>query len=457
MPIRNISPKTEIARQVFRAMGLERGTTLAKSSKPEVHKFLQPYAKEPYPTRMAGDRAKLPIEFSIRGWGHLEALKKLVGDRKLAGIIAKTPGGMKLFESALKTAIIKRGLKGYEAEWCNLSPSVVEKGVVARSLPQRIGRNIFKPTPYLANEYSAKLVLPDVVRGIEKLKHGKLYTIVGLGCGAGGTDLPIIERLSKAQRKKIMYVGLDVMGSGLKTDRTELQKLGIPSSQIITLRGNTGRMNENVAVRQFFGKADLVTSGATIHHLADVSPVFRGVKSLLKPNGIFCLWDWGHAAWRAPALIVAPEGARVEKHGLHYERGLGSVEAPKGHAFISRGQTTGISRGYAPKEIEAVREMFSTWIRLLVYPEAEKIRFQKFFDNAVRRGEPINFVEYLRRLEKTQTEKGEFGQFYFWEGHRPPEFYHDAMREAGLIGQKEKPFTIYPTQSSLLYQIKVRK
>ena len=207
-----------------------------------------------------------------------------------------------------------------------------------------------------------------------------------------------------------------------------------------------------------FGTADIVTSGAALHHVAAIEPTFEGVKRLLKKGGAFIFWDWGHAAWKAPRLVIAPDGAMVDKFGRYYEKGARTRHAEKGTGFVARSPIAGVTRGKAPTEYAAVREMLSTWVSLLHFPAKRKAEFLTWFDRKAARGEPIAFAEYLKKLEGARLERGmQRAEITYWEGHRPPELYHDAMRRVGMIGERGKPLTLYPTKSSLLYQMKVRK
>ena len=147
----------------------------------------------------------------------------------------------------------------------------------------------------------------------------------------------------------------------------------------------------------------------------------------------------------------------MDKYGRFYERGTRTKHAENKTAFVSRNRIAGVS-GTAPKEIQTVRDMLSTWISLLHFPKQRKTEFLQWFDRKAARGEPIQFGEYLKRLEGKSLERGmPKSEIRYWEGHRPPELYHDAMKRVGLIGEKTRPFTIYPTANRLLYQMKIRK
>jgi len=443
---------------VFKAFGLRapRGKTLGEASHRELHRFLNPYEHARYPTRMAGDKTKLPMEFR-RGWSlTLEKILNILNDRELAKRVATDPNIRTEFKKALQEALFERGIRAYEEEWAHLKGKDIAERVVGRAQPQKIGKKTVKPTPWLANEFNARLALLDVRKGISKLKKGQYYTILDIGAGAGGTILPIVERLSPQERSKLRILLVDIMSAGLKEAKEALKKLGLSENQIITVRGNIATMLRYEKLKQYLGKIDLVTSGAAIHHTPDVTPIFKAVYNLLKRGGVFCFWDWGHAAWRAPNLKVAPKGAKVDKTGQYWEKGLHEKEAGPEEAFISRGRTRGIHPAYwAPTELQGVKMMFKIWISLLGYPKGEQQRFVKWFDERVKKGAPINFLEYLKRLEK---KKPEFeSPFLFWEGHKPPELYQDALMKVGFISERKRPFTIYSTESPLLYQIKIRK
>lgn len=258
-------------------------------------------------------------------------------------------------------------------------------------------------------------------------------------------------------RKNVRVVLIDVMPAGLKSTAQKLMRMGLNGKeQVIAISENLSKLVQNNKVAHLFGTADIVTSGAALHHVAAIEPTFEGVKRLLKKGGSFIFWDWGHTAWRAPKLVIAPEGARVDKYGRFYEKGIKTRHAEKGTGFVSRGKIAAVT-GKAPTEHQTVRDMLSTWISLLHFPEQRKAEFLQWFDRKAARGEPIEFAEYLKKLEGAALEKGmPKSEIKYWEGHRPPELYQNAMRTVGLIGEG-RPFTIYPTASSLLYQMKARK
>ena len=440
----------KIRRQIFKAMGVAGKGTLASESRRDVQRHLEPYAKRLYPTKMTSDASRVPMEFGARQWGNIDFMRKALKSPELARQIARDPLARIEFERALFDALQERALKAYAEEWTALSPKAIST-LIGRA--KATGK---KPTPAIANEHNARMVAQEA---IARLRKAKSVTIVDLGCGGGGTIMPVINLIPQELRSKVQVILVDVMASGLKSTKQKLMRRGLSGKgQVVTVKANLAKLVESDKLAKFFGTADIVTSGAALHHVAAIEPTFEGVKRLLKKGGSFTFWDWGHAAWRAPRLVIAPEGARVDKFGRQYERGIRTRYAEKGTAFIGRGKLAGVSRGKAPTEYESVRAILSTWISLLHFPAKRRTEFLAWFDRKAARGEPIEFGEYLKRLEGTRLERGmPRAEIKYWEGHRPPELYHDAMRRVGLLGERSRPFTLYSTESPLLYQVKVRK
>jgi SAM-dependent methyltransferase len=401
---------------------------------------------------MSSDASRVPIEFGARQWGHIDFLEKALKDEKSAKELMRDPIARHEFSRAMFDAIQDRALKAYSEEWGELSPQAI-KTLIGRS--KTTGK---KPTPALANEHNAKLAAEEAMKKLEK---GKQVTLVDLGSGGGGTIVPIIDSIPKQHRKNLRVALVDVMPKGLSSTKRKLMRRGLSGKeQVIPIRENLGKIDasKNKKLLDLTGEADIVVSGAALHHVSSIDPTFMGVNRLLKRGGSFIFWDWGHAAWKAPQLIVAPNAAEVDKYGRQYKKGRKTVEAEKGTAFVSRGPVRGVTRGRVPTELEGVREMLSTWISLLHYNPKRKANFLSWFDRKVQRGEPIEYAEYLKHLEGKPIERGmKPSEIKYWEGHRPPELYHDSMKRVGLIADNSKPHTVYPTKNPLLYQMKVKK
>jgi len=436
--------------RVFKAMGIAGKGNLAGQSRRDVQRHFEPHAGRRYPTSRTSDASRVPIEFGARQWGHIDFMRRALKSPALAREIARDPIARMEFERALFDAVQERALKAYAEEWSALSPKAIST-LIGRT--KAVGA---KPTPTIANERNAAMVAREA---IQKLRKGQEVTIVDLGTGGGGTIVPAIDAIPRELRHKLRVVLIDVMHRGLASTKKKLVGRGLGGKeQIITIRENISKLTASNKLAQLFGTADIVTSGAALHHVAAIEPTFEGVKRLLKKGGAFIFWDWGHAAWKAPRLVVAPEGAIVDKYGRAYEKGARTRHAGTGTAFVSRNRVAGVTQGKAPTELQAVREMLSTWVSLLHFPAKRRAEFLQWFDERVAKGAPINFSEFLRRLEGTRLQRGMLrAEIKYWEGHRPPELYHDAMKAVGLLEERTKPFTIYPTANPLLYQMKIRK
>ena len=75
----------------------------------------------------------------------------------------------------------------------------------------------------------------------------------------------------------------------------------------------------------------------------------------------------------------------------------------------------------------------------------------RFFDKEIKKGEPIDFLEFLKTLVGVKPPAGET-PFYFWEGHTTPDVYVNALAKNGfkpLRGKRIAGRRI--THSPLLY------
>jgi hypothetical protein len=181
------------------------------------------------------------------------------------------------------------------------------------------------------------------------------------------------------------------------------------------------------------------------------------VHSLLRKGGLHSFWDLGSVAWRAPTLIPAPEGSVVVSHGEIYDKDRRTRVAPSGSAFFSLDKTAkawGIPRS-PPREADALKAMFASWLDLLHCPKEEKeTLIAKYFDpKRLKRGEPISFEGILKDMLNHEAEPGRQAKTQFWTGTRTPEIYNRAINDIF----HNRPFTIYPTDSSLIYLVRATK
>jgi len=263
--------------------------------------------------------------------------------------------------------------------------------------------------------------------------------------------VPIVERLNSGQRRKLSIVLVDVSAKDLKTAKEALVAMGVQAKNIKTLKVNFGELGKSRAIRNLAGKADLVTAGASLHHLSKSETIFTEVNHLLKADGSFKFWDWCHPAWRAGTLQVAPKGAKVSINGRAYSHRGKIVRAGRGTAFISQGIPKGRGSYKAPSELAQTREMLYTWISLLNFPQSERTRFKQWFDRKVKAGKPINFEECLQGLEEKAPSKP--AQIEVMEGHKLYRLYERALRGSGLAPNA----TRFYTGSNLLAHYEAKK
>lgn len=411
---------------------------------------------------MAGDKSKIAIDFQTKGWNNVDNLFEIARlDPEISKLVSRQPSLAANVKQELRRALIERAPKAYAEEWSALKPEEIDR-LVARSAAGS--------PPSQANEFNARYALPEIQRGISRLKPGRRFTIVDLGTGGGGTILPVVEKLSPAQRSRVHLVLVDTMPAGVQKAIVELQRLGVSEKQVTPVVANFFEMSKSKALQNFFGRANLVTAGASLHHTASMNPIFRTVYRLLGKGGTFSFWDWGHQAWRAQNLVVAPKGAVVNRTGSLMRLGKRVERAPREHAFVSQnpvikpGRAARLARGYAARphlEVDSVRNMLSTWVSLLRYDAVAKQEFVEYFNRQALKGEPINLMDWMsknlegRPLALTASgAREEQANIQVWEGHRPPEFYTRALRQVGF---KAAPNAFYSSASNLLYHIKLRK
>lgn len=413
-----------------------------------VSSLLNPAETRPYPSFMLGSRSKVPRE-SYYGWKHIPQIRNALSSA-LPG--RHIPG------STIKEALYKRSAAEYEKEWTTAPEERWKRAPRVKAYPQKGVQTTkqrmaqwsadIKKNIDFANSKNAALISPELKR---KINASGNATVIDLGSGAGKTITPIIKKLNSGQRKKVSLVLVDVSAKDLQTAKQTLIEMGVPAKNIKPLKLNFGDMERSQAIRDLAGKADIVTSGAALHHLSKSETAFREINKLLKKGGSFKFWDWCHPAWRAGTLRAAPNGSRVSINGRAYSYNGKIARAERGTAFISQEIPKGRGSYKAPSELAQTREMLSTWVSLLNFPQSERRKFEKWFDSQVKAGKPINFGSYLQRLEKTAPSKP--AQIEIMEGHKLYRLYERAMRGSGLAPNA----TRFYTGSNLLAHFDVKK
>lgn len=428
-----------LKREVFKELGVFKGGKLSRASNHEIHSMLRPFENAEYPLNRFHDYSRVPWEH-IHEWVDFEKLESaLRRNERINALAEKHPDAFKReMESALKW----RAIKAYEEEWKHLSGGDISKKVVAPS----------GGLPSQANEANARNAANAIK---EKLAEKKTVRVVDLGCGGGGTIIPVIEKLSPEERKSVEVHLVDVMGAGLRQAKKELKKRGV--KKVKTVKTNFYDLSslltgENLPERRFNplrlmpraklrayaknakGNADVIVSGAALHHASDMQPIFNGINEMLSEKGELHLFDWGHY--------------RTSKQTID----LGSKVMEK------RVPTTD---GSGPSVRDTVFSMTDAWMGLFGYGEESKSRKKLHSDMALSR--EFNFTNWIREnqgLLKKEAPKGKDWKPFALEGHRLPGYYARGLRQAGLkVESVTMPF-VKPGEThtgNLLYLISARK
>jgi len=462
-------PREAIRNRVFELMGVSDSRPLRITTNPEIHRILKPKEgafDEPgarnaavrsfdYPLTQAGDLSRLPIEFQNEWFSRKEIDEILFHDPKILRLERKTgaPGFLNLIRDAREHALLLRSGKAYSEEWKTLPPEHIQKGVVAKA----------GEVPTKANEFNAERVAAELVGQADRGVRPVLFDV---GTGGGGTLLPIIQRIAKQNPetlKRLKIAFLDVMPAGVEHVKKELAKLGVGEEQMVPMvlnfmdlagvegfeatleQGEKAARNDALKeLEKLRGKVTVITSGAAVHHVSDVTPMFAAFNRLLSRDGKVIMWDWGHHRTQAPQLRLSEMHRAVE----------------------------GVTEGIAPKQRDTVVAMANTWMSLLGYSRHAQEKVLKKMQEYERKGKPFDFQKLLAtsrvqlesfktaRLNRAYNEQSPVALFH--EGHRPPILYKDAMQRAGLVVEHVKyPLVTRQTKptdtENLLYFIEARK
>jgi SAM-dependent methyltransferase len=428
-----------LKREVFKELGVFKGGKLSRASNPEIHAMLRPFENAEYPLNRFHDYSRVPWEH-IREWVNFEKLEvALRKNEKINALAEKHPTA---FNESMENALNWRAIKAYEEEWKHLSGGDISQKVVAPS----------GGMPAQANEANARNAANAIK---EKLAKKKTVRVVDLGCGGGGTIIPVIEKLSPEERGKVEVHLVDVMGAGLRQAKRELKKRGVKKvktvktnfydlSSLLTgenlpeRRFNPLRLMSRAKLRDYTkkakGKADVVISGAALHHASDMQPIFNGINEMLSKNGELHLFDWGHY--------------RTSKQTLDLGSKVMEKQVPT-------------TDGSGPSVRDTVFSMTDAWMGLFGYGEKTKSRMKLRRDMA--RSREFNFIEWIKEnkgMLKKEAPKGKDWKPFALEGHRLPSYYARGLKLAGLkVERVTMPFS-KPGETNtgnLLYLISARK
>jgi SAM-dependent methyltransferase len=416
-PLRRVSKNysnSALRKRVFDAVVNGKGRGGRK-----VQQAVNPYGKSPYPTRNIGSPVKVPAEVRAHGWGLYSKVRGAIGVKSIPG-------------EFIEQALDARSKIEYEKEWSTttkkkMSAEAKKAAQVTTQLrmaewKEDITRNITN-----ANAKNGKIVANDV---ISRLRKQKEVILADLGTGAGMTIAPVIRNLSREQRQRVKIFLVDVSEKDLKNAKQMLAGMNVPEKNITICATDFNNMLHNKAIQSIAGKADVITSGAALHHISRSQKIFSQVEKLLKKGGSFKFWDWSHPAWRAETLLVAPKGAKVSANGLACVIEGRLIRASRGAAFISQ------EAGKYPNqrsELAQTKEMLSTWISLLNFSQEERTKYEQYFDSLITEGKPIRFADYLKRLESVAPSSVAKPQVM--EAHKTYQNYMRALNGVGLKAQ----------------------
>jgi len=463
--------KTNASAEVRKALGLTPGKSLKEATPEEVRRVLDPYSQFPYPVSQAGDLTRVPREY-VENWINVRKLAAQIA--KLAPVataLEKVPREQRetVLHTALFEALNKRGSQAFFEEWQN--PEA--KKEIARIIGVSAGK------PKEANDQNAPYAVEQLRTSIARRGNA---TLVDLGPGSGATIAPILDFLKPEERRKVTVVLVDAMKEAIdeKAMRNAIKSgkviADLPSAEkvakeygvkdVVSIQSAFDDLEQHPDFGSLEGTADIVVSGAAIHHNQSVDGTFRAAAKLLRRGGKLAIWDWGHAAWKAQNLLVAPADAQISPSGKTYvdPRTKEIVTAPKDHAFVA--QTP--KRSGTPAELAGVKEILTTWTGgtdekggLLKYGPEHSQKLMTYMRQRIAAGKPVNFLEFLnenlvgqKRLNRPGAQDEETPTPYlFLEGHRPPELYEQSIKRAGLTHEE----TRYVPGSNLLYIIRAVK
>ncbi|GEM_PF-2659618 len=457
----------QIREVVFRAISGVEGKSLRESSNPRVHRLLRPFDGADFPLNRIHDFSRVQ-----RG-----AQKQWVDKKQITEIIKSLPEAkaarvnsgvsvkefFRVLPRIVDEAIEYRGYRAYEEEWKSQSETQVREVVNAASgLPKKANE--------LNAEETAKIVK-------NRLRTQERVAVFDVGTGGGGTIIPMVQKLTPEEKKRIDVFCLDVMQHGLdrakkallgrtveefvagKWQKVRYLEKGLKPEQVVTINANFydiallqkgRRAPPNYSgtvekIRPLVGKIDVVISGAAIHHSPNTQPVFSGLHLLLKPNGRIHIFDWGHYARTKREIELHSKGMK---------------------------QRVPVTKGNAPKKAETVYGMNRAWASLFwTYPKVgEKLERDMRAHEAGKK--PFDFQKWIvenRKLIKKLKDAEKYKAAKksgaippcCMEGHEPLPERIRAMRQAGFKVQKaHTPF--YDAAQphgvgSLLYLIKARK
>ena len=253
---------------VFAAIAGSLKRSLRESSDPVIHQLLRPFDARGYPVEQIHDFSRVQKSAQFPSLNNIAArLEKLPAVQK--ALRARGSRARSALMRMADEALEFRAARAYAEEWENLSPEQIRRVV-----------NASGGWPEKANELNSDRVVAAIR---SKLKTQARYRLLDVGSGGGGTVLPVVAKLSPAERARLDVVIQDIMPAGLQFAQKELIKAGLEPGQIRRIECNffdfqlldprrrppPGYSGNVSRLKALAGKLDGVTSFAAIHHMRD--------------------------------------------------------------------------------------------------------------------------------------------------------------------------------------------
>jgi len=409
--------------------------------------ILDPYFNQPYPLNKIGTWCRVVKN-------HLEAF---VNIGQLIKIIREQNRDLKeQFERehyqniiiATELALNILGDYSYTPEW-------IKGGIRIKIEDLYKISDVYRKT----NQINAERLRDYFVKSFSKNKtFSKKFIIADIGCGIGGTIVPILKALeSLAQQRKIKknyrnnlkVLLIDISKEMLNISKKRLTgkiKLKDPKDnlsqplldrQIILKACNLRDLDKQL--KDYRSKIDLIVSGATIIHSTDKVLIFSHFYDLLKPRGRTNIWDLCVTQWTAPIMRVSKDGT---------SRTIYRIENIEPEIILEKKKRLDLSMikhledhkiKYVINEIskvEAERYMIyylQFLIKQMGYEEEFLIKLEKEMKAKLFSERGFNFINWLKEncVDQPVPLKKQ-SPYYFIEGSELPEIYAKVMKKAGF-------------------------
>jgi SAM-dependent methyltransferase len=307
-PHAETKPVAELRKLVYGAMGVtDFETPTKRATHPLVWRYLNPFHDIDTPlSRMNHNPLKLPEEhlekhFSVTG------LKRVVRSvPEISAFLRKNLAARRSFDKVFQDAVFFHQVK---------SPDYWKESDETRYLT-RITQSA-EGVPAEMNEHNARLAAEELLVRTFPNKN-KTVTVLDLGTGAGGTIIPVLERLKQHHHIAPEFIEklkiyLNCLQPHLEDVKARLVELGLREENVVFVPTTFYAFSQAMGVKgmpethpwpfadakqlhelqQLRGNVDVIISGASMNNLPRSKLAFDTLHALLKVGGKAFLWDWG--------------------------------------------------------------------------------------------------------------------------------------------------------------------